>query len=142
MKISLYKNLSDNIKVNKELVEKADVSDIKLYEPVDILNPVFEIEAFAGVENYNYIYFPHFDRYYFARVVLQNHKAIFSCNVDVLMSHPDSFMNTQQMINRCETKRDKMLVDSSIPMNVDGVLYTRRFGEAITNHFTYILGVI
>lgn len=142
MNITLYKNLSDNIKVAKELVGQKDIKNVKLYEPVDILNPTFEIEAFTGVENYNYIYFPHLDRYYYARVVLQNHKAIFSCNVDVLMSHSDSFMNTQQMINRCETKRDTMLVDSSIPMNVDGVLYTRQFGEAITNHFTYILGVI
>lgn len=142
MKISLYKNLSDSIKVNKELVEKRDIKDVKLYEPVDILNPTFEIEAFTGAENYNYIYFPYLNRYYHARVVLQNHKAIFSCNVDVLMSHSDSFMNTQQMINRCETKRDTMLVDSSIPMSVDGVLYTRRFGEALTNHFTYVLGVI
>lgn len=142
MNITLYKNLSDNIKVDKEIVGEKEIKNVKLYEPVDILNPTFEIEAFAGVENYNYIYFPHLKRYYHARVVLQNHKAIFSCNVDVLMSHSDSFMNTQQMINRCETKRDTMLVDSSIPMNVDGVLYTRQFGEAITNHFTYILGVI
>lgn len=140
MTVKEYLNTDDNRKVNKNLTFIA-THDCILYNSTSITTPVLK---FKHIPTGNYIYIPYFNRYYFITdVVTDNGSCYVSCKCDVLYTYRDSIYGTDQFITRCESLRDNMLTDTAFNMSVDTVLYTRSFGnEIVTNHLTYILGVI
>lgn len=151
MKAKFYVNTAPSNKVDKtEFITKVGTEDegkeLVLYMQSSVSNPVFKIHADLIDSSVNYLKADATlgNRYYFIDdIVIDKGFKLVYCTVDPLMSFKDDIYGTVQMVNRCETKRDNMLVDSSIPMSVDSQFYTRSFGETLlTNHFTYILGVI
>lgn len=129
MDITLYKNISDSKVLDKDI--EADnrlsktISDVQLFEPVDVLHPTFVIDAFEGVENFNYVYFEHFSRYYFCSITLENHKAILKCDVDPLMSHKNGIRNLNAMVVRNENEYNLDLPDELLPLKEQTIVYSR-----------------
>lgn len=140
MTVKEYNNTSQYNKVDKNIT-LITTHDCTLYNSVSILNPVLK---FKNVPTGNYIYIPYYGRYYYITdVVTSNQCCYVYCKVDVLMTYKENIYGTVQMVSRCESLHDPMLVDTAINMGTDNAIYTRAFGnEIITNHFTYILGVI
>lgn len=62
-------------------------------EDIDILNPVFRVEA--DVTNYNYIYIEELNRYYYIRRITleSNNMHKVECHIDVLKSYADVIKN-------------------------------------------------
>lgn len=140
MTVKLYNNNSDKKVVNKDLT-LVETKDCILYDATNILNPVLK---FKNMPSGNYVYIPYLDRYYYITdITLSNQACFVTCAIDVLYTYKNNIYNTVQYIERCENLRDTMLIDDRINMSVDSKIYTTSFGESIiTNHFTYILGVI
>lgn len=140
MNIILYKNSSDRRVKNKTITASYNITGAEIFSPCSILSPNLIIEAFSDVVNYNYCYVPEFNRYYYCSVVLDNHKAILNCSVDVLMSNDLSNINT--IISRNENIRNQYIVDISIPVSAKRQIQVESFGNDIEVGTTYVLGVI
>lgn len=140
MTVKLYKNRSVNKTVDKDIEFIANY-DCILYNSSSITNVVLKLKH---VPNGNYLYIPYFNRYYYIIDIVTDSQACYvTCKCDVLMSYKDNIYGTVQTVSRCETLKSDMIVDVAYNMSADTVLYTRSFGDSIiTNHFTYILGVI
>lgn len=140
MTVKEYKNSSNSMEVNKDITFIMN-HDCILYNSTSITSPVLK---FKNIPTGNYLYIPYFNRYYFiVDIVTDNGCCYVSCKCDVLYTYKDNIYGTEQYISRCESLRDEMLVDTAFNMSADTVLYTRSFGnEIVTNHLTYILGVI
>ena len=129
MKLTLHTNNYDNKTISKEFDTGYDITDVKIFQPCNILTPTFIVDAFSGIENYNYCYFDKFDRYYFMTVTLENHKAYLSCTVDPLRSWKDSILNKNFMIARNEFEYNLMLPDPQLPLKSKPVVWSRNDAE-------------
>lgn len=140
MTVKLYNNNSENRVVNKDILFIKNY-DCILYNASSITNVVLKLK---NIPEGNYIYIPYFNRYYYITDIVTDSQACYvTCKCDVLMTYKDNIYETEQLVSRCETLKSDMIADTAIPMSVDSVLYTTQFGdEVITNHFTFILGVI
>lgn len=140
MTVKLYRNNSDSRVVDKDITFIRDY-DCILYNASSVTNIVLKLK---NIPEGNYIYIPYLNRYYYiVDVVTDSQCCYVTCKCDVLKTYKDNIYGTEQMISRCETLRDNMLVDTAFNMSSDVTLYSRAFGDnVITNHFTYILGVI
>lgn len=140
MTVKEYTNNSLYRKVNKDITY-ISTHDCTLYNSASIINPVLK---FKNIPSGNYIYIPYYNRYYYITDIVTGSQCCYVyCKCDVLMSYQENIYDTEQLVTRCESLRDEMLVDTSFNMSTDTVLYTRAFGnEIVTNHLTYILGVI
>lgn len=140
MTVKLYNNNSENRVVNKNITF-IQTYDCILYNSSSITNIVLKLKH---IPEGNYLYIPYFGRYYYiVDIVTDSQSCYVTCKCDVLMSYKADIYGTEQLVSRCESLRDNMLVDTAFNMSADNVLYTINFGNnIITNHFTYILGVI
>lgn len=107
--VKLYINNSDPKCATKNLASELQVTDtFRMKEPIDILNPVFEIakstaEANSGKwQNFNYCIIPNFgNRRYFMNIVTKSSGILeCHCKVDALSTYISSLMGTAFEIAR------------------------------------------
>ena len=67
MVIKLYNNASDPKMVNKTLSNEKIINGVPR-DPVDVVNPVIEVENALEIAGYNYAYIEDYARYYFVSV--------------------------------------------------------------------------
>ena len=143
MTITLYKNISDNIVVDKTLF-LIDECDGNFRDNQSLINPVILIDMTAleheddvqydntdieydnedisitttfELNDTNYCYIKEFERYYFINdiEVYNNQLVILSCHVDVLMSYKDIFRNLNALVSRNEYDYDDTIEDEKLP---------------------------
>lgn len=117
--IVLYYSYSDPKTVGKELVEGPTIS-CRPTESVDILNPSFVIDYNESYLNYNYLYCPLFQRYYFIndKVIDIGKKIVFNCNVDVLESFKIGILRSSGTITRASSlSAPTDIPDEKFPVN-------------------------
>ena len=139
MTITLYKNNSDNIVVDKSLTFLNEL-DGNFRDDESLINPVILIDKTSletfyeiqydnedvqyddediavtldfNINDTNYLYIKEFNRYYFINDinVYNNQLLILSCHVDVLMSYKDIFRNLNALISRNEYDYDEYIED-------------------------------
>lgn len=117
MEIILYKNLSDNVYVEKTLEEISTING-SFREDVNILNPVIVMESVGNVDllNCNYVYIPELKRYYYVDSIsiVRTNIYVFSCHVDVLMSYKDYLLALQGYVERNEKEYNPDLIDNEL----------------------------
>lgn len=113
MQVVLYVNKSDKRKLEKELIEVANI-DCKIKDDCSILNPtlIIQIDSVA----YNYVYIPEFNRYYYIDdiVTLNSRLKEISCSVDVRQSYREQLRNTPAIIARNERYYNQYIPDNMI----------------------------
>lgn len=132
MTIKLYKTPSDPKMVTKDLNEELDVSGIAK-DPVDIVNPVLEIEGNnLTLAGYNYAYIQDYARYYF--IEPRND----SYNLNTLMLHCDVLMSSSlwlkarsATITRNEVLYNAYLTDPNFPAYAYTNIVTKKFPSGI-----------
>lgn len=143
MGITLYQNISDSKVLNKDIEGVgrpiSEIESVQIFQPTNVLQPTFEIEAFKGVEKYNYLYFDMFNRYYYCTVTLENHKAILSCTVDPLMSHKAGITKISTMVSRNEFTYNPHLPDERLPLNPRKFITSREIASPLGNEKSYLL---
>ena len=100
MDVIFYYNLSDDRKINKELVGGSTYSG-QARDEVDVMNPTILFDV-SDVLRYNYAYIPQFQRYY--EVVNRNsfREGLFEItfSVDVLMSFKNDINNLNVVVDK------------------------------------------
>ena len=113
MNIVLYRNISENNAINKNLTELTTLTGT-LREQSSIIDPVItiaDIDEYIGSMNYAYI--PQFNRYYFVTNVESVRAGLWrvSFHVDVLFTYREQIKSNKAIIERNEIEYDLKLND-------------------------------
>lgn len=136
MEIYLYKMTSDPLCYNKKKEQIAKLNcDIKL--PIDIESPTIIIKG--GYYNCNYVYIPHFNRYYFVEKVtgICDDLLQFDCLSDVLSSNP--ITNLVALVERQEFKRNTQIVDNELIAQANNNFLCRTVGNPVISTYNIYL---
>lgn len=116
MEIHFFYNMSDERKINKELIV-GDVLDGELRESVSVMSPTIRFEN-ESVMRYNYAYIPDFQRYYTItnRTCFRDGLWDISFAVDVLMSFRNDIINLQAIVDKqsMASNGDEYIDDGSL----------------------------
>lgn len=145
MNIDLYVNNSATNVVNKNITLITTLSTSHLKKNTNNVNLEIEISYNENYDKCNYIYIPHFHRYYYVENITYSQQyIIFKAHVDVLMSFKSEIKNSSQIIVAQENKGDMYLENAT--WEEDSRQYVRNiyFEEDHFNHNQdcYILGVM
>lgn len=123
MQGTLYLTASDPKKLNK-IFDKSLNIDILLKDNCDVLAPNIEIAYFDTFAEYNYIYIPLLNRYYFLSrpVVNLGSTVTWECEVDPLMSYKDSIDNLELIVDR-SSYNNPLLPDILKIQSNENILY-------------------
>lgn len=115
MEIILYNNQSENNKVGKTLSGSHSLTGT-LRNETNIIDPEILIEY--DPRNYNYLYIPEFNRYYFITKIdtVRTDLWRINCSVDVLESFKTGIRALTAIINKQKTLGNQYKNDGSIVM--------------------------
>ena len=136
MEIYLYKMTSDPLCYNKKKEQIAKLNcDIK--QPIDIESPTIIIKG--DYYNCNYVYIPHFNRYYFVEKVtgICDDLVQFDCLSDVLSSNP--ITNIVALVERQEFKRNTKIVDNELIAQANNNFLCRTVGNPVISKYNIYL---
>ena len=121
MFLNLYQNSAENNKVDKSasLTSVGTIVGV-LREQCSVINPSFMIE-YDGVPDFNYVYFPIYNRYYFVTNItsIKNGLWQIDLSVDVLMTYKKQIGDQSAFIERSESTYDVDKVDDLISYDYD-----------------------
>lgn len=112
--LMLYKNSAEIERVDKSsYLTFISTLNGTLKESANIIAPQIRIE-YANVVNFNYVYIPIWNRYYFVTDIQYGVKnmVVISLRVDVLMSHKNAIYNQRGLVARNEYTYNENLVDA------------------------------
>lgn len=110
MQIVLMINNSEKNKINKS-ISAVTTLEGSIKEPSSIIDPIITLQINNPV-NFNYVYIPTFNRYYFVTNVTVVHSNIMkvSMHVDVLSSFKNQILTTPVLLSDSQvTQADKYL---------------------------------
>ena len=136
MVVHLFKMKSDSNCFNKvkELITSLECS-INL--PYDVESPTLIIQG--DYVDCNYIYIPHFKRYYFVTKVtgLSDDLLQFDCISDVLCSN--NITSLVALVERQEFKRNTQIIDSELISQANNNFYCRQVGNPVNANYNIYL---
>lgn len=145
MNIHLYKtNLPTKENINKTLSDELIIENVVFDRraTLDVLNPTVILNGFndisesVQINGYNMLYIPKLKRYYFIDKIYYNNGLLhITCTCDSLYTFKQSIYNSTQYIGRQQTKANKYLVDSSLPIHSDNKYLVRAFGKAVIDKY-------
>lgn len=122
MIVNLMVNSDDPRTLNKSPVLYKTVN-ASLYDECDILNPRLKIEYFEDIPNINYMFIPHFRRYYFVKsTTMSGGAAIIDGESDPLMSHLNAIQDLAAIcvrdsrLNQKGSSRSSWIEDPQLPL--------------------------
>lgn len=133
MNISLYINMSDNTRVNKDL-QAVKTYDCTIRREAHINNPVIEIVSTDDLRGYNYVYIPLYKRYYYATVTAApNNTYTFNCKTDVLMSFKSQFLPKQAIVKRSASLYNLYMDDGNFYISSKVRRQTKAFSGSLSD---------
>lgn len=141
MQMILYNYTGDPRRINKFLSQVDTVNIIAITDNTDILTPSIMIGTRAF--NFNYVYIPQFNRYYYVtNIELINAQRIgINLKVDVLMSHKNAILSSMVMAERSTSNGNPYIRDNTIPTKDDVKIYTQSPGNTPFNTTSYVLQI-
>lgn len=138
MTIKLYKNLSENNVLNKNIDQLGNNLTGTLREDCSVIDPVFRIAGFTGfnLKQANYAYISEFGRYYYINniVCLTNNLYELHLHVDVLKTYASQIRKCNAVISRQEHTRDLYLNDGVFKTRAFPQLEVIQFGGGFTDY--------
>lgn len=139
--VYLFQNSADSNTVDKtsKLKSIGKISGV-IRNKTSITNLILTIE-YNGVPNFNYVYIPLFNRYYFVSDFSSVKFNLWELdlNVDVLMSYKDGIYNLRCFIDRCENVYNDLIPDDYVVSENDYIVTEKKLGNSIFNGQSYIL---
>lgn len=106
LQVTLYNTSSDPRTLSKALTAIATVN-VDIMDNNNVSNPVLVFDNPQNYRGINYVFIPHFNRFYFANVeIVSGQLCNIHCNVDVLMSYAAGIRNTKVLLDR--TAQDRL----------------------------------
>lgn len=126
--LKLYQSTAEPNRVNKTsylTLVKTLQGALRNYTSITDLSITIEYEL---VPNFNYIYIPIFNRYYFVTDIssVREHLWEISASCDVLMTYKDGLLNCSAFIDRNENSYDQLIIDDKLPI---------KQGQTVDVHF-------
>lgn len=139
MIIKLYKNKSEKNKIDKELVQVAELVGT-LRDSASIMKPVICIE-YNNPTNFNYVHIDSFNRFYFVDdIVVTNKKLLtMTLSVDVLESFKTQIKKQKIIMDKNTEVFDKYLPDENLKINVKTKTDIVNFPNGFLNSGEFIL---
>lgn len=132
MDVTLYINVSDNKRVNKEL-SGAKTYTCTFRREVSIDQPVIEITTIDDIRGYNYVHIPMYGRYYHAKVSAgPNNVYTLTCKSDPLMSFKAAFLPKEAIIKRSSSLYNLYMPDSNYYISSKMRRQTKAFSGALS----------
>ena len=122
--INLYQNLAEVNRVDKsEFLLGVGTLSGALRDECSLITPGIVYQS-SDVPEFNYVYIPIFNRYYFVTSLSSVGKNVWrmELNCDVLMSYKDSIFMLQGVIGRQENDFNDFLIDDKIPTQKDAIV--------------------
>lgn len=141
MNMILYQYNGDPRVLNKYLTQIATVDIIAITNDTDILAPSIIISTRAF--NFNYVYIPNFNRYYYVNDIklMSSERVQLNLAVDVLMSHKSAIYNTRVIADRSASNSDPYIIDDKVGSRDKSQVYIRNVGNTPFNTKSYVLTV-
>ena len=141
MNMILYQYNGDPRVLNKYLTQIATVDIIAITNDTDILKPSIIIGTRAF--NFNYVYIPNFNRYYYVNDIelMSGERIQIDLGVDVLMSHKTAIYNTRVIADRSASNSDPYIIDDKVGSRDKSQVYIRNVGSTPFNTKSYVLTV-
>lgn len=133
MTIEIYRNQSDERKVEKELTDKTELTGTFRNES-SIYNPVVRVQWTQSANKINYMYIPAYDRYYYITDIVRVRDEIVDIKgrADVLMSFKDEILNMTGIVKRSANKWNLYLDDGSLKVYNNPIISTKEFPSGFT----------
>lgn len=133
MTIEIYRNQSDERKVEKELTDKTELTGTFRNES-SIYNPVVRVQWTQSANKINYMYIPAYDRYYYITDIVRVRDEIVDIKgrTDVLMSFKDEILNMTGIVKRSANKWNLYLDDGSLKVYNNPIVSTKEFPTGFT----------
>jgi hypothetical protein len=119
--INLYKNSAESMRVDKSnYLTLVSTINGTLREEASLINPIITIQ-YNDVPNFNYIYIPIFNRYYYIEEIINIRNNLWEIHmaVDVLMSYKTQIKQQTAIVERQQYRRNTLLVDNEIKPTVN-----------------------
>ena len=100
MQIKFYYNSSEKNKIGKSISRELTMNG-NLRDECSVINPTILVEH-SNLSNYNYVYIPEFNRYYFITemTIVRNNLWRISLKVDVLESFKFNILNLSCIVDK------------------------------------------
>ena len=142
MKIKLQKNNSENIRMDKTIVDVLELNGT-LKGECSLINPIILIECSENdIINSNYVNIPKFKRSYFIVNVTSVRNNIYeiSLHCDVLSSFKNEIRNCDGIIGKNENKYNLYIDDGTFKVYSNPVITTKLFPQGFTTQ-SFVLTV-
>lgn len=134
MEITLYQNVSEKNRLNKEFADELATTAI-FKDEVDIINPTLRITGDISIISFNYLYIKELNRYYYIDniVSVRNNLWELKCSIDVLMTYKEDIKLQKALISRQENKYNLYLPDSSFKVLATPRVQVKAFPNSFPN---------
>lgn len=142
MKIKLQKNNSENVRMDKSIVDILELNGT-LRSECSIINPIVLIECEESkIIQSNYVTIPKFNRSYFIVNVtlVRNNIYEISLHCDVLSSFKNEIRNCDGIIGKNENKYNLYIDDGTFKVYSNPVITTKLFPQGFTTQ-SFVLTV-
>ena len=104
LQVTLYNTSSDPRTLSKALTAIATVN-VEIMDNNNVSKPILVFDNPQNYRGINYVFIPHFNRYYFADVeIVSGQLCNIHCTVDVLMSYAVGIRSTKVLLDRTAQK--------------------------------------
>lgn len=143
MIVHIYKCSDSRNTLNKTLTDEKEIT-ANANRDVDIINPVMMLVTVENIAEYNYIYIPEFQRYYFIESMKVNRTGIYEVNLheDVLFTYRDKIKECKGLITVSNKNVDGYYNNLSIPIDVRPNTKKFTFPNSFPSETTNVLVVV
>ena len=140
MIVKLYKTLSEDNKLDKELTLVREVN-INLLIRSNVT--AFEFSLSGDTVDINYMFIPDFGKYYFLKspTIERNGYTSFRAEEDVLMTYRDQIRQESGIIFRQENEGNLYLVDGEYPTENRNKIFFKEFPNGFNAGLSYYLTI-
>lgn len=139
MTVKLYKNLSEEIAVTKNITGELSYTGT-LREESSVIDPVIMIQA-SNLSDYNYAWIEEFHRFYFIRniVSVRNNLWRLTMHVDVLSTYADYIKNNNGILARNSNVWNLYYQDEQFKILNYETIVTKKFGVSLSPSSQFVL---
>lgn len=140
MTVTLANTSNEYYEVNKKYTQVAELQNVSVVYPCDVLRPTFKIKG--GYVDANAVTGVFGRNYWITGQTLNDGINYISCAVDAFSSWKDSIIGSSQFVTRSETHGNPYIPDSDyiIPSKQELDIYKGK--QIISGSETHIIGVI
>ena len=138
MIVKLYKTLSEDNKLDKELTLVKEIS-INLLIRSNVTS--FDFSLSGVIPDVNYMFIPDFGKYYFLKspTIERNGYTSFRAEEDVLMTYREQIRQETGIVLRQENEGNLYITDSTFPVENRNKTFFKKFQNGFSDTLSYYL---